>query len=209
MKITNYIKLNVMMKVGLLLVGAMLTFNASAQAFQNKTNVITLGFGLDPYNGARYSAGFGNNYKRTGIGPIMLTYERGITELLGIGRIGVGGGIGQSFWTSKDYHNNGFIDHDRHTARTAIMLRAAYHFDFGIDKLDVYAGAGGAVNVHSHSDVYYNNSGVKTFESSSIRTGGDPNVFGGVRYYFTDAFGVYGEVGYGTCAIHGGFAFKF
>src|SRR5690606_5713978 len=75
---------------------AMVAPKVHAQAFENKVNVITLGFGLDPYYRSHHNGKWGNGYKYTGIGPIVLTYERGITELLGIGRIGVGGGVGQS-----------------------------------------------------------------------------------------------------------------
>ncbi len=205
MKKTYKLKLNVMMKVGVLLVGAMLTFNASAQAFQNKTNVITLGFGFDPFYS--HIGSYGYNYKKTGVGPIILTYERGITELLGIGRIGVGGSIGQSFYTSKSYSNFYNYEYIDRTSRTAIFLKVAYHFDFGVDKLDVYAGVGGGGYIYNRK--YSSNDPYDNYKYSSGSYGGGPAVFGGVRYYFTDAFGVYGEVGYGMSAINGGLAFKF
>lgn len=189
--------------VGLIVLGFSLQSNA--QAFQNKDNVITLGFGFDPYH--KHFASYGNNYKKTGIGPIMLSYERGITEKLGIGRIGVGGAVGQSFYTTTSFDNSNWEYTDR-TSRTAIFVKVAYHFDFGIDKLDVYAGVGGGgyirTDTHKSSNPNY------VYKSSGVGavTGG-PAAFGGVRYYFTDNFGVYGEVGYGMCAINGGFAFKF
>lgn len=205
MKITNKFNLNVMMKVGVLLVGAMLTFNVGAQAFQNKTNVITLGGGFDPYHS--YYSSYGFNYKKTAFGPIILSYERGITELLGIGRIGVGGSVGQSFYTSKSYDNQNFEYTDR-TSRTAIFVRAAYHFDFGVDKLDVYAGVGGGAYIKSETHKSTNPYDTYKVKNDGLIDGG-PAVFGGVRYYFTDVFGVYGEVGYGMTAISGGIAFKF
>lgn len=188
--------------VGLIVLGFSLQSNA--QAFQNKDNVITLGFGFDPYY--KHFASYGYNYKKTGIGPIMLSYERGITEKLGIGRIGVGGAVGQSFYTSKSYDIFGYEYLDR-TSRTAIFVKAAYHFDFGIDKLDVYAGVGGGGYIRT--DTHKSDKPNHVHKGGVGAVTGGPAAFGGVRYYFTDNFGVYGEVGYGMCAINGGFAFKF
>lgn len=207
MKRTNKFKLNVMMKVGVLLVGAMLTFNVGAQAFQNKTNVITLGFGLDPYYKNGFKNGWGNGYKYSSVGPIVLSYERGITELLGIGRIGVGGSVGQSFYTAKWYNNKKNYEYSETTSRTSVFFRAAYHFDFGIDKMDVYAGVGGGVYIDNRN--YSSNDPFDNYSYSSGKVNGGPAAFGGIRYYFTEAFGVYGEFGYGMSAISGGLAFKF
>lgn len=192
-----------MKNLGIVIIGALLTFNVGAQSFQNRTNVITLGLGLDPYY--KHVNVVAPNYRKSAVGPIMLTYERGITELLGIGRIGVGGGLGQSFYTTKWLDNN-YDNYDR-TSRTAIFARAAYHFDFGIEKLDVYAGVGGGVYIDNTTRVREN--GFVASKATTTSPKGGPDVFGGVRYYFTDAFGVYGEVGYGISAISGGLAFKF
>jgi len=205
MKITHTLKANVMRNLGIVFIGALLTFNVGAQAFQNKTNVITLGAGFDPYYS--HYASYGYNYKKSAVGPFILAYERGITELLGIGRIGVGGSVGQSFYTSRSFDNNNYEYIDR-TSRTAIFVRAAYHFDFGIDKLDVYAGVGGGAYVRSETHKSSNPNYVFVSKKGGVVDGG-PTAFGGVRYYFTDAFGVYGEVGYGMTAISGGLAFKF
>ncbi len=183
-------------------------FNSlNAQSFQNGGNYITLGFGVDPYgkSGAT-SAGYG--YKHAGIGPIMLTYERGITELLGIGRIGVGGGVAQTFYSSK-YTTAGWggVYEEKYTrSRTSLVFRAAYHFDFGVDKMDVYAGLGGAMH-------FYNDKRTSTNPNINYATkteiGGGHYVFGGIRYYFTDAFGVYAEAGHGISALNGGVVFAF
>lgn len=190
--------------VGVLL--AMIAPKVHAQAFENGGNVITLGFGVDPYYRSSYKGNWGNGYRYTEVGPIILTYERGITELLGIGRLGVGGGVGQSFYTSKWY--NGSYESKERTSRTALFARCAYHFDFGIDKMDVYAGVGAATYIYSRTytsedpfDTYY--------KSKGARVDGGPILFGGIRYYFTNSFGVYAEAGYGMSAFNGGLSFKF
>ena len=159
-----------MKKVISLIVGLFLVTTSFSQDFEKGSNVVTLGFGVDPY----YSVGAGS---RTALGPVVLTYERGITDVLGIGRIGVGGGIAQS-WYHREW-SNAFYSYKETRSRTGIMFRAAYHFEFGVDKMDVYAGVGGAAYIYSDkvtsSDPDYNPS------SSSV--GGGHYVFGGIRYY--------------------------
>ncbi len=175
------------------------------QSFQNGGNYITLGFGLDPYGRAHN----GNGYRHTAIGPIVLTYERGITELLGIGRIGVGGGVAQSFYTSKYAYSHpvwGYQYEEKYVrSRTSLVFRAAYHFDFGVDKMDVYAGVGGAM--HFYGDKYTSTDPYGNYSRSSV--GGGHYVFGGIRYYFTESFGVYAEAGHGIYALNGGIVFAF
>ena len=182
-------------------------FNSlNAQSFENGGNYITLGFGVDPY-GNSGMANTGNGYRHAAVGPIMLSYERGITELLGIGRIGVGGGVAQSFYSTK-YTTawwNGVYEEKRTRSRTSLVFRAAYHFDFGVEKMDVYAGVGGAVHFFSDKNVSTNPN--NDFVRSSI--GGGHYVFGGIRYYFTDSFGVYAEAGHGVSALNGGIVFAF
>lgn len=168
----------------------------TAQAFEKGGNYIHFGFGLDPFG--RISSSFwGGKYYN--VGPIVAGYEVGITEKLGIGRLGVGGIIGQSFSGYK--YNNG----DRTTwSRTSIVARCAYHFDFGIDKMDVYAGVGAGVHIYGAE---------KSNANGYILDDGHINpthyVFAGIRYYFTDNFGVYAEAGHGLATLNGGLVFKF
>ena len=178
-----------------------------AQDFEKGGNYITLGFGLDPYGRAnKYSAGINNKY--TALGPIILAYERGITDVLGIGRIGVGGAVGQSFYTSKSYTNDNLYEYKSTRYRTSIAFRAAYHFEFGVEKMDVYAGIGGAVHIITDSYTT-NNPNDPNYAYKRGSVSGGPSVFGGIRYYFTNNFGVYAEAGYDISAVNGGLVFKF
>ena len=186
----------------------------SAQAFENGGNYITLGFGFDPYGNAG-AGNSGNGYKHAALGPIVLTYERGITELLGIGRIGVGGGVAQSFYTSTYNYSHpvwGYHYEEKYTrSRTSLVFRAAYHFDFGVDKMDVYAGVGGAMHFYSdkHTSTSADPDDYYEYKYSDSSIGGGHYVFGGIRYYFTDSFGVYAEAGHGIYALNGGVVFAF
>jgi len=177
-----------------------------SQAFEKGSNFITLGFGLDPYEKG-FKINDGSGRRNTSLGPIILAYEHGITDLLGIGRIGVGGAIAQSFYTSKSYYTNQNYEKKKNSSRTSIAFRAAYHFDFGVDKMDVYAGIGGALHVYSETEKY-DEPGL-LYKTKSVRVGGGPSVFGGIRYLFTPNFGVYAEAGYDISVLNGGLVFKF
>jgi len=198
-----------MKTLGIILLSFFLVPNTFSQAFEKGSNFITLGFGLDPYGKAnKYSAGYG--YKHTSLGPIILAYEHGVTDLLGIGRIGVGGAVAQTFYTSKSYYkqNKTEYEYKSNRSRTTIAFRAAYHFDFGVDKMDVYAGVGGAL--HFITDTYKtDNPFDPTYGYSRRSVSGGPSVFGGIRYLFTPKFGVYAEAGYDISALNGGVVFKF
>ena len=164
-----------------------------AQAFNNKENYVNFGFGIDPFTSSFGNAYFGYNHYQ--IGPVVIGYERGITEKLGIGRIGIGGLIGQSFEGYKNYSK---------WMNTSVLFRGAYHFDFNIDKMDVYAGVGAGLSFVGAEK--FNNATI-TGTSSSVR--GEQYIFAGIRYYFNDNIGVYAEVGEGFMLANGGLVLKF
>lgn len=196
-----------MKRIGIVVICLIASTVGLAQDFQKDENYITIGYGLDPYGRAnKYNAGF--NHKNASIGPFILTYERGITDILGIGRIGVGGALAQTFYTSKSYTINNLYEYKSTRARTTIALRAAYHFELGVEKMDVYAGIGGAV--HIITDKYStDNPFDPIYNDKRGSVSGGPSVFGGIRYYFNNNIGVYAEAGYGLSAVNGGFVFKF
>ncbi len=161
-----------------------------AQDFEKGGNYVTAGFGFDPfYRPLGYY----------GIGPVVVGYERGITDILGIGRIGAGGTFGATFYPgtyANGVHYTG--------TRFSILGRATYHFEFDVPRMDVYAGVG--LGVHIINEPYYNYYYAYGLRSRVVV---GPRVFGGIRYYFTDVFGVYAEAGYGLSALNGGMVFAF
>lgn len=182
-----------MKKVLSIIAIAMLSNLANAQAFENKGNYVNFGFGIDPFTNTIGNAYFGYNHYQ--IGPVVIGYERGITEKLGIGRIGLGGLIGQSFEGYKNYSR---------WMNTSVLFRGAYHFDFNIDKMDVYAGVGAGFSFVS-SEKY--DDATITGSSSSVR--GEQYIFAGIRYYFNNNLGVYAELGEGFMLANGGLVLKF
>lgn len=190
-----------------LLVIMILSVNLNAQDFEKGGNYLTIGYGLDPWGHAisNTNAWGGNNgsYRKTSLGPTILMYERGITDILGIGRIGAGGGLAHSIYTQKWVDNSYEVKDIRQ--RFSIILKAAYHFEFDIPKMDVYAGVGALI--HHYTDTQKDNLGFVDSRSTGIGAG--HYVFAGIRYYFTDAIGVYAEAGHGLAALNGGLVFKF
>lgn len=163
---------------------------AFAQDFEKGGNYIITGFGFDPYY---HPLG---NY---GIGPVIVGYERGVTDILGIGRIGAGGTFAATFYPGT------YLNGVHYTgSRFSIVGRAAYHFEFDVPGMDVYAGAG--IGVHILNEPYYNYYyAYGTVSRVTVAT----RVFGGIRYFFVPAFGVYAEAGYGLSALNGGMVFHF
>ena len=120
------------------------------------------------------------------------------------------GAVAQSFYTNRSYNNKNNYEYRSNRARTSIAFRAAYHFDFGVDKLDVYAGIGGALHIitdtYSTDDPEYFNS---SYNETDRLIDGGPSIYGGVRFLFTKKFGMYAEAGYDISVLNGGFVFKF
>ena len=178
-----------------------------AQDFEKGGNYITIGYGVDA-NGLPGS----KVYRKLGFGPVMLTYERGITDIIGIGRIGIGGGIGFSHYGYNDYNSSfwgGYYysnEYLKSVNRLNIFVKAPYHFEFDIDGLDVYAGAGFGVRVDFEK--YDDWNGIGYTEEKRTKVGFDHYIFAGARWYFSETFGVYLEVGDGISNVNAGVVFS-
>jgi hypothetical protein len=118
------------------------------------------------------------------------TFEFGVTD-----DISVGPTVGYSGTTDSGY---GF-------SVLSIGGRGSYHFNrlFNLtnDKLDIYAGAG-----LGYRRVGYDNPYLVGY---SYGSGVLLLAHVGIRYYFSDKMGVYGEAGSGVGALQGGITFKF
>jgi hypothetical protein len=182
----------------IMLMTAMIVLTGMAgftQSFEKGNQGINAGIGLgNGYYGGGYGFGFGVNG----------SYEYAIVEVpMGSklkGVVGVGGLAGVSFTTfSYDYWSGG----EYHYTNYTIAARGTYHFIFH-DKFDPYAGLtfgyqGSVVKWKgdtSAPDYNYN--------SGYFRVG----LFVGARYFFTDTFGVYAELGYMLNFLNMGVTFK-
>ncbi|WP_017256992.1 outer membrane beta-barrel protein [Pedobacter arcticus] len=135
-------------------------------------------------------------------------YQKG-DNLLNVG-IGLGGGFGTPIGASFEH---GFTDKISGGVMATYSsqdiggyklkyiiagVRASYHFDFGVEKLDPYLGAMLGYNKVSYDSGY-------TGSASGVAYSGHA----GARYYFTEKIGGFAEVGYGVANLTIGAAFKF
>lgn len=156
---------------------------AMAQEFEIGTNVINGGIGF----GGRYG-----NYTTSSQSPVFsISYERGIWDVGESGVISLGGYIG-----TKTYKYDYFGGNDKWNY-TIIGVRGAYHYNgLNIENLDVYGGVMISYNILSFS-------GAGNFGSRPGAT-----AFAGGRWYFSDNFAVFAEVGYGVAYLTVGISIR-
>ena len=151
-------------------------------SFSQETSLLSFGIGFPniPVNGYTFGAFNGNT---SGFGPIYAKYEHGFLR----DEVGLGGVFANSFGSYK--YNSG-------NNKTKIFAWAAgimgyYHFNklIPVEKLDVYAGAGFILR----SRKYKYDDGVT---SNNTDTNFNFNGVVGARYYFSQAFAAYGELGF-------------
>jgi hypothetical protein len=169
-----------LLAAGLVIVVAISTFG---QPFAKGEHAINLGLG------------FGNTYPNQsyyGFRPsISGSYEYGIVEVpMGsdlTGVVSVGGYLGWAGGSHK-YDN----DATYHVTHFYMAARGNYHFIFH-DKLDTYAGIwmGGRISGDSWSGdgQYYD-------DIDAVTSGFAGGFYVGGRWYFTDNFAIYSEIGY-------------
>lgn len=165
-----------------------LSTSVFSQPFEKGTSVAGVGLGL--------VNSFTPGHKML-IPPVLGSYEIGITDLLGIGYISVGGqvGIGGSTVSYFNSTYNWFY--------ISLLVRGAYHFDFynitGAEifkSLDIYAGVAAGPIIVIEDDPWANNS------FSPL------DAFVGARYYFSPDFGAFAEAGVGLAPVCIGLSFK-
>lgn len=162
---------------------AMADTSYTSHIFEEGDIVVNGGIGL----GAPYST-YGSSF---GL-PFGAGVEYGVTDLE-TGSIGVGADVG---FSSSDYINV-----------FSIGVKGSYHLNeiLKLDnkKLDLYAGIG----LYYRNYSFDNNFGFSGYNTSSSEV--DPAFHIGGRYYFSDDFGVYGELGNSWGWLNVGVAYKF
>lgn len=197
-----------MLVMGLLIISMGLQAQKGGDHAFSKGGIdLNLGVGLGYVGAGRY-----NSFTP----PLNLAVDFGITD-----NISVGGFVGfaRARWDfiGYDSHQGNVYTYSYSYKYTYIMVgvRGAYHFGdiIGIDKLDVYGGgvAGNSFSTYSYSytDPYQTRT---DFYGKSSNYGGGIIVgaMAGGRWFFTEKFGVYAELGAGIHVSYGnvGMTFK-
>jgi hypothetical protein len=149
--------------------------SSSGEAWDESTSVIQGGIGLV-----------------SGLGlPINVTYEKAISE-----KIGVGGSLG---FGRKSYSSLGYNDY---TVSSLLLLgRGAYHF-YTTENIDAYGALLLGYNVAS---VSYPSGYLGT---KATYGGVAYGLRGGGRYYFNEKVAGFAEVGFGISTLDIGVAYK-
>jgi len=175
------------------------SFKTTAQGFSAGDNVIGFGIGLGSTNSVGYSSS---------TPALSAQYEHGNWIVGGPGVISLGGFLAYKSY-SYDGNYPGYI-YSQKWSYTIIGLRGYYHYTgFKNSKIDPYGGLMLAYDIVSYSfsssDHYYDD----LYSRSASRSGLDFSLFLGCRYYFSDAWAIYGELGYGNSILTIGAAYKF
>ncbi|MCB0806505.1 MAG: outer membrane beta-barrel protein [Bacteroidales bacterium] len=185
-----------MKKVLSLIVVALLFAGVSqAQKFTTESFAANLGLGFGWYD---------YGYGVSSFPAISLSAEKGMWELEDIGVVSIGGSL--AYKTAKyDYsytYNN--VTDEWSWTDFAVAARSALHPDLiDNDKVDLYAGAalGLRFQTFKYTDAVlvgvWPNYNYEIEERKNNDTDVLFAVFAGGRYYFTDNFGVFAELGYG------------
>jgi len=162
--------------------------NAQEPSFVKGSKVLNLGVGLGAFHPGSY-------YKTT-VPPISASFDIGIVDgILEKAAVGVGPYIGYS--ASKwEFSGYGWKYND-----IIIGARGTFHYPF-VDKLDTYAGVLLGYNITSSTEI---GTVVGTPDGGHFVH----SEFIGARWYFTDSFAAFAELGYGISWFTGGIALKF
>jgi opacity protein-like surface antigen len=192
-----------MKKVLLIAILTSLGLNTNAQFFEKDINYINAGYGLGLGYGRLLNAYQANEgYKFSGFGPVALSYERGITDNIGLG-VAIGYSSYGGTWLQTGY------DYNYRWTTLSIMARGAYHFNVRNRQFDPYAGVGIGFLKYNYkwesNDPGFNEG---TY-NINIGTPLGYQIFLGARYMFNDNFGAYAEVGYGLSVANAGITLAF
>lgn len=179
------------------LVCAMLFFASNqlnAQIYQKGQQDLHLGVGIGT---TLYGSGY-----RSVIPPINISYEKGMTE-----NIGVGAYLGYA--TSKYEYNGVGLDYEWRYSYLIIGARGAYHYDlFKEPKLDTYGGLMLGYNI-SKARFHSNDPLLNEDDYTAPSSGGFTwSGFLGARYQFQEKLGAYAELGYGVAYLNLGLRVK-
>ena len=163
----------------------------NAQMYSKGQQDLHLGVGLGTFYGSGY---------HTVLPPINASYEKGITDKIGVGAYA-------GFATSR--YDYSFSDYHWTYSYIIVGARGAYHYDlFKNPKLDTYGGLMLGYTIakatfHSDNPLY------KDTDYTSPSSGGFTwSGFVGARYQFKEKLGVYAELGYGVAALNLGVRLK-
>ena len=172
--------------------------SVNAQYVIKGTNLLSAGIGI--------GSSFGSYTHSSSSPGISIIYEKGIWNVDGPGVISLGGYLG---FKSYRYVRYGYTEKWNYTV---LGFRGAYHYnglqnedsDF-LKKLDLYGGL-----MLSFNYLRYSNNFPSGYDNrNDYNSGLGATLFVGGRYFVTDKFAIYTELGYGVSYLNIGGTLKF
>jgi opacity protein-like surface antigen len=184
----------------------------SAQAFSEGGHTISAGYGFVTFMGALKSSvednDENNNIKFKNFGPLYFKYEYGVAEHIGLG-INFAYATNEISYNYDDIDDNGndVVYKEVDTRKTySILARVNFHFG-DAEKFDPYLGVGLGYRDAKWTFESNDPDGFNADYKTLVKFGFETTV--GVRYFFSDNFGLYGEVGGAKSIVQLGLCGKF
>ncbi len=208
-------------------------------AWQEGKSAVTIGYGLpnlwksilkasvnsSNLNSTNNNGTSSSSIAVKGSGPFFAKYDYALTPI-----VGLGAAVG--FWNIKVIETDNYLDNTYNNSTgnytnanytdintisfNSLSIGARLNFHFGTsDKLDPYAGIAGGFTSNSLNYKFTTNNpnGVGNGKINAGSVGVFPlyiALTAGLRYYFTDNVGIYGEIGIDKLSVlQGGLAIKF
>lgn len=182
-----------------------------AQAFEDGTNLVYLGFGLPPgQNVTQQYDPYKNffDYRFYNYGTVVLKYEHGFHKYFGCGLNLEYSNSSANYKYADVVNSNNLFQRKISSNIIGMYVRMNGHLPIG-KSFDIYGGfgLGYLYTLNKYTDT--NPNAVNNSQQNS-------NVFNfnfqatlGLRYMIKPGFGLFGEIGYATTLCQLGFAFKF
>ena len=185
-----------------------------SQAFDQADGTLNLqimpGYAYDPGSNSY-------NTSKTVLPALMVSYDFGVHELISVAPYAYFQHSSYSYdynnWNNGNWGSNHYKSEVKYN-NLGFGARGLFHFGnmingLNVEKLDLYGGLalGFATRFKSEERDYYNNIYTdETVKSNSFDF--EYDVFAGARWYFSEAFAVNAEVGFGTSIAKIGVTFK-
>jgi hypothetical protein len=181
---------------------ALIGVATAAQAqntFAKGDKVANIGVGIGSYlGGAGYT---------TSVPPISASFEMGIVDKLFNDKSSLG--VGGYFAYSANKYETSYASYTYGYKYSYIILgaRGFLHYQL-VNRLDTYAGIMLGYNIATSK---YDGDAIAGYKTPTAQSAGGfaYSAFAGARFYFTDSFAAFAEVGYGIAILELGVSFKF
>lgn len=179
-----------------------------ASAFGQGKSIISVGYGFPNIGKAIFNVyDIYTDFKVTGIGPMHLKYEYGVSDKIGMG-LSVNLVTSKVSWMEPGYYNDS-ISYEHRIKSTAYSILARMNIHFATQaKIDPYWGFGLG---YSGRKWTYSTDDPNDLNAVSLKNliplGFESTI--GCRFYFTDNIGAYLEAGFSKSIVQGGLVAKF